>query len=79
MAFLTITFCLFTCVYDSSAVDIITELKRNILNFGYGINYKYEEILSHSLDRFYVVAKYELPKVSDLKLTKIELILLVAI
>ena len=70
--FLTITFCLFTCVYDSSAVDIMPELKRNILNFGYGVNFKYEEMLSHSFDRFYVAAKYELPKVSDLKLTTIE-------
>ena len=70
--FLTITFCLFTCVYDNSAVDIMPELKRNILNFGYGVNFKYDRMLSHSFDRFYVVAKYELPKVSDLKLTMIE-------
>ena len=31
------------------------ELKRNILNFGYGLNFKYEGMLSHSFDRFYVV------------------------
>ena len=31
------------------------ELKRNILNFWYGINFKYEGMLSHSFDRFYVV------------------------
>ena len=72
MIFLTITFCLFTCVYDSSAVDIMPELKRNILNFGYGVNFKYEGMLSHSFDRFYVVTKFELPKVEDLKLTAIE-------
>ena len=70
--FLTITFCLFTCVYDSSAVDIMPQLKRNILNFGYGVNFKYEGMLSHSFNRFYVVAKYELPKVSNLKLTAIK-------
>ena len=29
-------------------------------------------MLSHSFDRFYVVTKYELPKVSDLTLTVIE-------
>ena len=40
MMFLTITFCLFTCVYDSSAIDIMPGLKRNILNFGYGVNFK---------------------------------------
>ena len=59
-------------MYDSSAVDIMPELKRNILNFGYGVNFKYKGMLSHSFNRFYVVAKYELPKVSDLKLTTIE-------
>ena len=70
--FLTITFCFFICMYDSSAVDIMPELKRNILNFGYGINFKYEGMLSQPFDRFYVVTKYELPKVSDLTLTVIE-------
>ena len=70
--FLTISFCLFTCVYDSSAVDIMPELKRNILNFGYSVNFKYEGVLSYSFNRFYVVAKHELPKVSDLTLTAIE-------
>ena len=68
MMFLTITFCLFSCVYDSSAVDIMPELKRNILNFGYGTNFKYEGMLSHSFDRFYMVTKFELPRVEDLKL-----------
>ena len=29
-------------------------------------------MLSHSFDRFYVVAKFELPKVEDLKLTTID-------
>ena len=70
--FLTITFCLFTCLYDSSAVDIMPELKRNILHFGYGVNFKYKGMLSHSFNRFYVLAKYELPNVSDLTLTMIE-------
>ena len=57
MTFLTITLCLFICVYDSSAIDIMPELNRNILNFGYGVNFKYEGMLSHSCDRFYVVEK----------------------
>ena len=47
------------------------ELKRNVLKFGYGINYKYEGTLSNSFDRFCVVAKFELPKVEDLKLMTI--------
>ena len=70
--FLTITLCLFTCVYDSSAVDIMPKLKKNILNFGYGVNFKYKGMLSHSFDRFYVVTKFKLPKVEDLKLTAID-------
>ena len=58
------------CVYGYMATEICSgnmELKRNVLKFGYGINYKYECTLSHSFDRFYVVTKYELPKVKDLK------------
>ena len=47
------------------------ELKKNVLKFGSGMNYKYEGTLSHSFDRFYVVTKFELPKVEDLKLTTI--------
>ena len=31
---------------------------RNRLKFGYRINYKYEEQLSHSIDRHYVVVKF---------------------
>ena len=46
----------------------MAELKKNILNFGYGVNFKYEGMLSHSFDRFYIVTKFELPKTQDLKL-----------
>ena len=70
--FPTITFCLFTCVYDSSAIDTMPKLKKNILKFGHDINFKYEGMLSHSFDRFYVVTKFELPRVEDLKLTIID-------
>ena len=72
MMFLTITFCLFTCVYDRSAVDIMPKLKKNILHFRYGEHFKYEGMLSHSFDRFYVVTKLKLPKVEDLKLTTVD-------
>ena len=68
MSFLTIASCLFIFVYDCSVVDIMPELKKNILNFGYGVNFKYEGMLSHSFDRFYIVTKFELPKTEDLKL-----------
>ena len=43
------------------------ELQKNILKFGYGINSKYVGTISHSFDRFYVVTKFELPKVQDLQ------------
>ena len=46
-----------------------TELQNNILKFGHGINYKYMGTISHSFDRFYVVTKFELPKVQDLQFT----------
>ena len=52
-------------------IEISLELKRNVLKFGYGINYKYEGTLSHSFDRFYVVTKFELSGVEDLKLMAI--------
>ena len=45
------------------------KLKKNVLNFGYSTNFKYEGMLTHSLDRFYVVTKFEMPKIEDLKLT----------
>ena len=68
MSFLTIASCLLVFVYECSAVEIMPELKKNILNFGYGVNFKYEVMLSHSFDRFYIVTKFELPKTKDLKL-----------
>ena len=36
-------------------MEILPELKRNFLKFGYGINYKYEGTLSYTFHRFYVV------------------------
>ena len=48
------------------------ELKRNILNIGYDVNFKYEGMLSHSFDRFYVVTKFDLPKIEDLHLTTVQ-------
>ena len=58
--------------YMGASIEIRPELRRNILNFGYGINYKYEGILAHSFDRFYVVTKIMLPTIGDLKFTKLD-------
>ena len=52
-------------------IELSPELKKNVLKFGYGINYKYAGTLPHSFDRFYVVTRFELPKIEDLKLTPI--------
>ena len=48
------------------------ELKRNILNFGYGINFKYKGMLSHSFVRFHVVMKFVLPTIKDIKFLPIK-------
>ena len=42
-------------------------INKCTLNFGYGINFKYEGMLAHSFDRFYVDTKFILPLVNDLK------------
>ena len=42
------------------------------MKFGYGINYKYEGMLAHSFDRFYVVSKFILPTLDDLKSSPIK-------
>ena len=53
------------CICKYTSVEIMPELKRNILNFGYGINFEYERMLAHSFDRFYVVTKFILPSTND--------------
>ena len=65
---LIILFCS-ACIYTT--VDIMPELTRNILNFVYRINFKYEEMLSHSFDRFYVVTKFILQTIDDIKIPPI--------
>ena len=57
--------------HSSKCIEIKPELQRNILNFSYGINYKYEGMLAHSFDRFYVVTKFMLPMVGDIKFSKL--------
>ena len=56
-------------VYGASAVSIMSELKQNVLRFGYGVNFRYEGMLAHLFNRFYVVTRIEIPKVLDLNLT----------
>ena len=60
---------LITLVCGTSAVSIMPELKHKVLRLGYGVNFRYEGMLSHSFGRFYVVTKIVIPKVSNLNLT----------
>ena len=41
------------------------------MNFGYEINYKYEGMLMHFFDRFYVVTKFILHSIGDLKFSNL--------
>ena len=64
---------IFIChFYQSTSSRIKLKLKKNILNFGYGINYKYEGMLAHSFDRFYVVTKFIFPSIGDLIFSKLD-------
>ena len=67
-SFLVIIFTHCICKYTS--IEIMPELKKNILNLGYRINFKYEGMLAHSFDRFYVVT-FILPSVNGLKFSVI--------
>ena len=64
-------FCVIFQFYFGATIESRPELQRNILNFGYGINYKYEGMLAHSFNRFYVVTKFMLPMIGDLKFSKL--------
>ena len=52
----------------SKSIKFNPELQKNILKFGYGINYKYEGMLAHS---FYIVTKFMLPSMGDIKFSKL--------
>ena len=54
---------LITC----NCIKFDPELQKNILKFGYGINYKYEGMLMHSFDRFYIITKFILPSIGDIR------------
>ena len=56
--------CINLCyIYRYTSIEIKPELKKNILKFGHGINYKYEGMLTHSFDRLYVLTKFILPPI----------------
>ena len=65
-------FCIISQFYINTSIKIKLELKKNILNFGYGINSIYEGMVAHSFDRFYVVTKFILPMIGDLQFSKLD-------
>ena len=69
---LIVIFIFMSCICKYTLVEIMPELKKKYLNFGYGINFNYEGMLTHSFDRFYMVTKYFLPSVNDLDFSPID-------
>ena len=53
-------------LFSTVPADINSDLYRNQLHFGYGINYKYNGQLYHNLDRVWVVHRVVIPKADDL-------------
>ena len=66
---LTLIAVILISMHEVLAIDVMPELEKNVLNFRYSANFKYEGMLTHSFDRFYVVAKYKIPKIENLKFT----------
>ena len=60
-------FLLLIILAECNSIKFNPELQRNILKFGYSINYKYEGMLAHLFDRFYIIMKFMLPSVQDVK------------
>ena len=68
----TLLLVIIVCIYKVYTISIMPELKCNELRFGYGVNFRYEGLLTHSFNRFYVVTKIEIPTVLDLNLTRFQ-------
>ena len=64
-------FSLFLILVVGASIKFNLELQKNILKFGYGINYKYEGMLAHSFDRFYIIMKFMLPSMGDVKFSNL--------
>ena len=64
-------FLLFVILEVGNSIKFNPELQKNILKFDYSINYKYEGMLAHSFDRFYIVTKFMLPSMGDIKFSNL--------
>lgn len=56
-----------------SCVRYSSDLSQNILNMSYGINFKYNGMLHHNIDRVWVITKFKMIKPADLKLPIMQL------
>ena len=64
-------FLLLVILVVGDSIKFNPELQKNILKFSYGINYKYEGMLAHSFDRFYIITKFMLPSIGDIKFSNL--------
>ena len=66
---LTLIVVVLISMHEVLAINVMPELKKDVLNFRHGVSFKYEGALIHSFDTFYVLAKYEMPKMENLRFT----------
>ena len=71
MKFCTFALMIISLVEVSKGIKFNLELQKNVFKFGYGINYKYEGMLVHLFDRFYIVTKFMLSLIGDIKFSRL--------
>ena len=71
MKFFTFALMIIMLVEVSNGIKFNPELQKNVLKFGYSIHYKYEGMLVHLLDRFYIVTKFMLLLIGDIKCSRL--------
>ena len=64
-------FLLLVILVVCGSIKFNPEFQRITLKFGYSINYKYDGMLAHSFDKFYIVTKFMLPSVKDIKFSNL--------
>ena len=69
----TLIFSLLLPLLAHGKFNIPYELTQNKLNASYGINFKYNGKLHHSIDRVWVITKFKLPQVAQLHFPSIGL------
>ena len=61
----TLLFILWSILISASQIQMPQELYMNRLNMSFGINYKFNGLLHHNLERVWVVTKIAIPKLED--------------